>query len=105
MKTYKVKVTPDAKKDFKRYIKYIKDNLANPQAAKSVAGDYKETKESLKSIAGSLSDPESFELKKRGLKRINFRRHNFFLLYRVMGDTAEITNMFHGSEDFENKLK
>lgn len=104
MKTYTVKITPDTKADLRRYLKYLRDNKRNPQAAASVADDFKETTEKLKTIAGSIVEPESERLRERGLRRINFQRHNYFLLYRVVDDVAEVTDMFHGYEDYENKL-
>lgn len=30
---------------------------------------------------------------------------NYFMLFRIRDDRVEITNIFHGSEDFENKLR
>ena len=105
MRIYSVKVTPDARADLKRYLRYIKNNLNNPQAVRTVAQDFRDTKNKLKTVAGSIAEPESEKLKKRGLRRINFQRHEYFLLYRISDDIVEITNMFHGSEDFENKLR
>lgn len=105
MRSYLVKVTPAAKEDLKRYLEYIQRKLKNPQAAKSVAQDFRETKNRLKNIAGSIAEPESEKLRKRKLKRINFQRHDYFLLYRINDGVVEITNMFHGSEDYESKLR
>ena len=105
MKLYRVKVTPDAKADLRKYLSYIINKLKNPQAAKNVADDFIETKDSLRNLADPLAVPESKKLKDRGLKRINFKRHDYFLLYRVKDSVVEITNMFHGSEDYENKLR
>ena len=35
-----------------------------------------------------------------------FLRHNYFLLYYIGNDEiVYITNIFHGLEDFENKLR
>ena len=41
----------------------------------------------------------------RRLRRINFLHHNYFLLYQLEGDTAYVTNIFHGLEDVDNKLR
>ncbi|MBR1450688.1 MAG: type II toxin-antitoxin system RelE/ParE family toxin [Lachnospiraceae bacterium] len=105
MKMYSIKVTPDAKADLRKYLSYINNKLKNPQAAKNVADDFIKTKDSLKNLAGSLAEPDSEKLKDRGLKRISFMNHDYFLLYRVKGNRVEITNMFHGSEDYESKLR
>ena len=105
LKTYKVMVTPDAKADLRRYLAYLRNNLKNRQAAKNVSKDYRKTKKSLETSAGSLKEPENEALKKRGLKRIDFHSHEYCLLYRIKGNIVEVTNMFHQSEDIENKLR
>ena len=105
MKTYIVVNTPELEKQVKAYIHYIARDLGNPDAANCVWKDYKDTRKSLRKNAGSLPDPESIRLKQLGLKRINFRAHDYFLLFRIMDDTVIVTNMFHFKEDFENKLR
>ena len=105
MKTYCVVVTDDAKADLKRYRDYILKKFNNPQAARAVIIDFRETRTKLKTVAASLQDPESEVLKQRGLKRINFQRHNYFLLFRIVDDRVYVTNVFHFLEDYENKLK
>lgn len=67
--------------------------------------DYRETRESLSRIAGSIKEADSEKLRERNLKRINFRRHDYFLLFRIDGEVATVTNVFHFLEDYENKLK
>ena len=105
MKSYKVVNTPELEGKIKERVHYIAKELGNPIAAKSVWEDYKETRKALKKAAGSLPDPDSVELKIRGLKRINFRSHDYFLLYRIEGEMVTVTNVFHFKEDFENKLR
>ncbi len=106
MKKYRVIVSPDAKDDLRRALTYIKKELKNPQAARSVMDDYITTRKTLSKTAGSLKESESDSIcGKRGLKRINFLRHNYFILFRLDGDDAVVTNIFHDLEDYENKLK
>ena len=105
MKIYRVSVTADAKADLKRYKDYLVDEKKNRQAARNVVLDFSQTKDDLKKSAGSLAEPESQKLLERGLKRINFRSHDYFLLYRIEGSRVFVTNMFHDLEDYENKLK
>ncbi len=105
MKQYRVKVTDDAKADLRRYRDYLIKNKKSPQAARNVVLDFRETRQKLENTAGSLADPESHKLVERGLKRINFSRHDYFLLYRIENDIVYITNMFHSLEDYENKLR
>ena len=105
MKSLKVQVTPDAKADLKRYLSYLRKELGNKQAAKSVALDFRNTKDALSHVAVSLAKSDNDKLRAKGLKRINFGNHNYFLLYRIVDDIVQVTNMFHGSEDFESKLR
>lgn len=105
MKKYKVVVSADAEADLFRYRDYLLKEKRSKQAAKNVVLDYRETRKVLENVAGSLREPESDELRKRGLKRINFLKHDYFLLYKIEGNTAYVTNMFHTLEDYEKKLK
>lgn len=105
MKKYKVVITKQAQDDLRGKLAYIRDHLKNPQAVQSVYNDYKLTRIALEEAAETIREPDSVELKKRDLKRINFRTHNYFMLFRIRDNRVEITSIFHGSEDFENKLR
>lgn len=107
MRKFKVIVTPNAKADLKAYISYLRNVKKTPQAVKNVLEDFRATTDSLSDIAGSIADPESEELKARGLKRINFvGGHQYFLLYKIVADKkVYITDVFHMLEDFESKLR
>ena len=104
MKNYRVVVTEEAQKDLRRKLAYIRNKLKNPQAVKNVYEDYKLTRKELEKVAGTIHGPDSEVLKLRKLKRINFRSHNYFMLLRLNGNRAEVTNIFHDSEDFESKM-
>lgn len=105
MKKHRVVMTKQAQTDLKDKLSYIRDHLKNLQAVQSVYDDYKLTRRTLGDVAATIREPESMKLKERQLKRINFRTHNYFMLFRIRDDRVEITNIFHGSEDFDNKLK
>ena len=105
MKRYNVKITSDAKRDMDRILAYLSDVLRNGQAVRNVWQDYLDTREALSRTAGLKPDPDSPALRARGLKRIEFRRHDYFLLFKIVGDDVFITNVFHTLEDFERKLR
>ena len=106
MKRFRVIVTPDAESELRKYLAYLRRVKKNPQAAKNVLEDFRETKKILSSVAKSLSDPDSEKLRERGLKRINFGRHNYFLLYYIdENEVVFVTDVFHGLESFEEKLR
>ena len=102
---YKVVISEDAVSDLRRYVSYLINVKKNPQAASNLLDDYDETITVLTSVAGSLKPCESPNMKKRNLRRINFCHHNYFMLYQFEDQTAYVTNIFHGLEDSENKLR
>ncbi len=101
---YKVFVTSEAEEDLNRYVQYLLFEKKNKQAAKNVLDDFEETAEKLSQVAGSLKLCDNNKLKNLGYRRINFRRHRYFLLYRIEGDTAIIDAIFHELQDYENKM-
>ena len=105
MKKYRAVITKQAQADLREKLSYIRDHLRNLQAVQNVYTDYKQTRKALEDVAGTIREPESEKLRERDLKRINFRTHNYFMLFRIRDNRVEITNIFHGSEDFENKLR
>ncbi|MBR5109985.1 MAG: type II toxin-antitoxin system RelE/ParE family toxin [Clostridia bacterium] len=105
MKKYKLAMTVEAKADLKNILSFLQKTFHNQQAVRNIWEDFRETKKTLARSAGSLPEPESERLRERGLKRINFLRHSYFILYIIENETAVIVNIFHMLEDYENKLK
>lgn len=101
---YNVVVTSDAEKDLDEFIRYLLFEKKNEQAARNLLDDFEETKNILSNVADSLKDCDNPKLKQFGYKRINFRKHRYFMLCRVEGNMAIIDNMFHELEDYENHL-
>ena len=105
MTTYKLVLTADLRTDLRRYLGYIKRKYGNDQAIKNIRDDFYKTVDSLKTNADVIKDPDSEDLRKRGLKRVNFHQHDYFLLFRIEGKQVEVVQMFHFLEDYENKLR
>ena len=104
MKHFEIIILSDAQNDFRRCINYLLYVKKNRQAALNLKKDFEKTILRLSNIAGTLKIPESEVLKSRNLKRLNFGKHYYFLLFRIEGDKAIVTNIFHAAEDFESKL-
>ncbi len=102
---YNVVVSMDAEADLDRHIRYLLFIKQSEQAAKNVLDDYDETIENLSGIAGSLKYCENSKLKEHGYKKIHFRRHRYFMLFRLEDNKVIIDRIFHELEDFENKIK
>ena len=101
MRTYRVVVTDEAMLQMKEYLSYLKNDLANPQAAKSLRDDWKETRESLSVIAGSIGEPDNEKLVMRNLKKMHFKRHAYVMLFRLNGDIVEVVNIYHDLQNYE----
>lgn len=101
---YEVLVTPEAEEELNQYIQYLIFEKKNKQAAKNVLDDFEETVGKLSRVADSLKLCDNSKLKKLGYCRINFRRHRYFLLYRIEENTAIVDAVFHELQDYENKM-
>lgn len=67
------------------YLIYIKGNRQ-----KNILDDFEETKARLTKVAGSLLECENPRLRMLGYKRINFIKHRYFILYRIVEDEVII---------------
>lgn len=101
---YKVSVTQEAEEDLDKYIWYLIYEKGNRQAAKNVLDDFEMTKERLAKVARSLNDCVNPRLKQLGYKRINFIRHRYFMLYRIVENEVIVDAIFHELQDYENKM-
>lgn len=101
---YDVIITSDAENDLNRYIRYLLFEKGNEQAASNLLDDFEETVQALSSVAGNLKFCENPRLKELGYKRINFHRHRYFMLFRVVKSEAIVDSIFHELQDYENKM-
>ena len=101
----KVIMTRLAQNQLSQYIGYIKRKFKNPQAAKAVAQDARETKALLLKAAETLklcSDPD---LRILGYRVILFRHHRYLFVYSIHDDTVYIEATYHELQDYENTFK
>ena len=105
MMEHSVVITAHAEAQMDRHLSYIVDRLRNPQAAESVYRDFMATARSLSITAESIGASQDAALRERRLKRVNFRSHNYFLLFREDSDTVVITNVYHFRENYIAKLE
>lgn len=101
---YKVILTSDAERDLDGFLHYLINEKQEFLAARNVMRDFEETKLQLASAADSLKLCENPKLKKLGYRRINFRSHRYFMLYRIADDRVVIDAIFHSLQDYENKM-
>ena len=107
MQKYRVQVVPEAEEKAKEYFAYLLFVKRSYQAYKAVKADYRETLKRLQDLAGSIRPPEEPELVERGLKKILFDKHKYFLLYEIIDGEkpiARVIDMFHESENYINRI-
>ncbi len=102
MVSYNVQISPTALNRLNNYIDYIHDTLMNDQAADNVLLDALDTITELQSVAGSLGYCDHPELKKRGIRKIIFLKHDYVMLYSIIDNTVEIKAIYHLLQDYEN---
>lgn len=101
---YEVILTTDAENDLNEFLEYLLFEKQSEQAAKNLLDDFEQTMQTLQMVAGSLKDCENPRLRERGYKRIDFISHRYFMLYRIEGNKAIIDSIFHGLQDYENRI-
>lgn len=102
---YDVIITDDAETDLERFIQYLLFEKQSIQAATNLLDDFEETIAMLSVVAGSLKLCENDRLKIHGYRRINFMKHNYFMLYRIRDNQAIVDALFHNLQDYENKMQ
>ena len=102
MKRYRVIISHAAQLQLNKYIRYIRNVLKNPQAAKAVRDDAKDTKKRLSEIASSLKKldfVEDYEYRK-----IHFAQHDYLMIYRIDGETVIVERIYHELQDYDNEF-
>ncbi|MBR3307217.1 MAG: type II toxin-antitoxin system RelE/ParE family toxin [Lachnospiraceae bacterium] len=103
MKTYRVVVTDNVQNDLDNFVYYLLVEKLNEQAASALLADYDETIEELSKVAGSLRTIEDPDLSE--YRKMRLRWHDYYLLYRINGDTVIVDRMFHYLQDLDKALK
>lgn len=105
LNTWEVLATDDVEEDLSEFVQYLLFDKMSEQAANAVLEDYDETLDELEIVAGSLKTVDNPRLAKLGYRRINFKRHRYYFLYRVEGDTAIVDAMYHELQDPNNVMR
>ncbi len=101
---YKVVITIDAENDLDQFINYLIYEKKSLQSANNLLDDFDSIIESLTHIAGSLKLCDNPRLRKLGYRRINFLKHRYFMLYRIVDNLVIVDNIFHELQDYENRI-
>ena len=101
---YKVVVTREAEEDLDQFIRYLIVEKESVEAARNVVDDFDNTIDTLKLVAGSLKLCDNPRLRQLEYRRINFFKHRYFMLYRIVGDVVYVDSIFHELQDYESKM-
>lgn len=99
---YKVVITPNAKVHLAQILRYLRQDLGNGQAARSVRDDILETKIRLSHVAGSLKLCNNSKLRTGGYRTIHLKHHNYFMLYKIIDNIVRVDGIYHDLQDFES---
>lgn len=99
---YEVIFSAEAQEHFRKILHYLIYELQSDQAASRVADDMEETTARLSTVAGSLKLCDHPRLRALGYRTIYFRRHKYFMLYKIVGSEAHVLGIFHDLQDYEN---
>lgn len=102
---YEVILSEQAKDDFRKIVHHLLYEFGNEQAAANVINDMEDTITRLSRIAISLKLCDEPELRATGYRTIHFRRHRYFLVYRVIENQAYVIDVFHDLQDYEGMLR
>ena len=105
LNTWKVFATDDVEEDLSEFVQSLLFEKMSEQAAEAVLEDYDETLDELERVAGSLKLVDNPRLAKLGYRRTNFKRHRYYFLYRIAGDTAIVDAMYHELQDPDNVMR
>ena len=89
----------------KEILYHISCRLKNPEAARKIKQDMKETKTKLSYLAESFKLCETPELAQFGYRIIFFQRHRYIMLYRVVGKYVYVDGVFHELQNYQNLFK
>lgn len=99
---YNVVLTSRAQLDFKNITHYLLYELRSEQAAISVTNDMEHTIERLSNIAGGFKLCDNPRLRDLGYRTIHFKRHNYFMLYRIQDGIVYVDAIYHDLQNYED---
>ncbi len=102
---YKVIITNGAKTQLAQILRYLRQDLKSEQAARSVKADMEDTKIRLSHMAGSFKLCDNPRLNALGYRIIHLKRHQYFMLYKIVSDMVRVDGIYHDLQDYENSLK
>ena len=106
MKTWRVEVIPRVEQRLTDILAYISgEPLHNPEAARAVLEDFEATVNALSLMGDRIPIGVHPIMHRRGLRRVNFRNHQFCLIFRLRDDVVQVVCIAHFKEDLNKVLR
>lgn len=102
---YKINITSIAEQDIDSIVFYLLEHLKNKQATRKFLNDIDDAKNLLKSAAESFQLCTNNNLRSLGYRKFYLKSSKYFILYRVEENEVFIDDVFHQSQDYENKIQ
>lgn len=99
---FKVLLTSRAQLDFRNITHYLNYELKSEQATISVIDDMENTTERLSYMASRLRLCDDSRLRDLGYRTIHFKRHNYFMLYRIQDNIVYVDAIYHDLQNYED---
>ncbi len=101
---YKLIISDRAIEQIDSIVGYVKNTLSSPGAAASILSDINEAFDKLEYMAESFGYCNDRYLMLKGYRKMLLARHNYVIIYCVVGQEVRISGVFHMKEDYAKKL-
>lgn len=106
MKTWRAIVNPRVEHRLLDILSYVNNEpLYNPDAAQSILEDFEATVQMVERMGDRIPIGTHPIMHDRALRRINFREHRYYLIFRIDNDIAQIVDIAHFLEDPNKVLR
>ena len=102
---WNVIVTESAEQDIDNIIRYLITEKKSKQAAESFLLDFENTIDRLENVAGRLEIMDISGYYERKFRKIRMQKHRYYLIYRIVDDTARVLRVVHDLQDIDKILK
>ncbi len=101
---YKLIITKTAEDQIDNIVGYVAKVLNNVTAAKSILSDIELAYTKLENSAEIFPYCNDSYLEGRGYRKINLKRHDYVIIYRVEETRVYILGVFHMKENYGSKI-
>ncbi|MCM1102141.1 MAG: type II toxin-antitoxin system RelE/ParE family toxin [Clostridium sp.] len=102
---FNVVLTDTAEIQIGKILDYMIYELRNTQAAYNVEQDMRETVRKLSYTAGSFKLCDDPKLRELEYRTIHLKRHQYFMLYKIVDTCVYVVGVYHDLQDYENATR